>query len=304
MKAGNKYVNRSQIGARPWETPFGGAKDSGTGPKAGGRHLVARFGKARQHHRPHPIPNDSIEWSQEDIVATETVLDEAAIHRAQHRWATTDWHERMNVLENLENRLTDWIDGAKVTPGLSGTINLQALSDRIRAFQQNAPHYLSPQETIGLPGERNEQVHDWSLGVGLIWTAQESFADFVSAAAASLLMGNAVIIPATREGLFARTLLLQAGVPEDVLVPLATSSRATLSGFDFDFVVAHGVEGFQVQQAAITQPRERRGFRRVIGVMEDPTESRYLTYFAHETTRIERTLRHGADLDLRGVLSG
>jgi RHH-type proline utilization regulon transcriptional repressor/proline dehydrogenase/delta 1-pyrroline-5-carboxylate dehydrogenase len=42
-KVGNLYVNRSQIGAVVESQPFGGERLSGTGPKAGGPHYLARF---------------------------------------------------------------------------------------------------------------------------------------------------------------------------------------------------------------------------------------------------------------------
>ncbi|HEY6049444.1 MAG TPA: bifunctional proline dehydrogenase/L-glutamate gamma-semialdehyde dehydrogenase PutA [Sphingomicrobium sp.] len=42
-KVGNFYVNRNQIGAVVESQPFGGEGLSGTGPKAGGPHYVARF---------------------------------------------------------------------------------------------------------------------------------------------------------------------------------------------------------------------------------------------------------------------
>ncbi|NJM55693.1 MAG: L-glutamate gamma-semialdehyde dehydrogenase [Verrucomicrobiae bacterium] len=42
-KVGNLYVNRSQIGARVGAQPFGGEGLSGTGPKAGGPHLLTRL---------------------------------------------------------------------------------------------------------------------------------------------------------------------------------------------------------------------------------------------------------------------
>jgi RHH-type proline utilization regulon transcriptional repressor/proline dehydrogenase/delta 1-pyrroline-5-carboxylate dehydrogenase len=42
-RAGNFYVNRNQIGAVVESQPFGGEGLSGTGPKAGGPHYVARF---------------------------------------------------------------------------------------------------------------------------------------------------------------------------------------------------------------------------------------------------------------------
>jgi RHH-type proline utilization regulon transcriptional repressor/proline dehydrogenase/delta 1-pyrroline-5-carboxylate dehydrogenase len=47
VKAGNLYINRSIIGAVVGVQPFGGMGLSGTGPKAGGPHYVARFGTER-----------------------------------------------------------------------------------------------------------------------------------------------------------------------------------------------------------------------------------------------------------------
>ena len=46
-KVGNFYVNRNQIGAVVESQPFGGDGLSGTGPKAGGPHYVARFASER-----------------------------------------------------------------------------------------------------------------------------------------------------------------------------------------------------------------------------------------------------------------
>ncbi len=43
VQAGNIYVNRNQIGAIVGSQPFGGEGLSGTGPKAGGPHYLARF---------------------------------------------------------------------------------------------------------------------------------------------------------------------------------------------------------------------------------------------------------------------
>ncbi|MCM2336766.1 MAG: aldehyde dehydrogenase family protein, partial [Pseudomonas sp.] len=43
IKVGNCYVNRNQIGAVVGVQPFGGQGLSGTGPKAGGPHYLARF---------------------------------------------------------------------------------------------------------------------------------------------------------------------------------------------------------------------------------------------------------------------
>jgi RHH-type proline utilization regulon transcriptional repressor/proline dehydrogenase/delta 1-pyrroline-5-carboxylate dehydrogenase len=46
-RVGNFYVNRNQIGAVVESQPFGGEGLSGTGPKAGGPHYVARFAVER-----------------------------------------------------------------------------------------------------------------------------------------------------------------------------------------------------------------------------------------------------------------
>lgn len=45
VRCGNLYVNRNQIGAIVGSQPFGGEGLSGTGPKAGGPHYLARFCK-------------------------------------------------------------------------------------------------------------------------------------------------------------------------------------------------------------------------------------------------------------------
>jgi RHH-type transcriptional regulator, proline utilization regulon repressor / proline dehydrogenase / delta 1-pyrroline-5-carboxylate dehydrogenase len=46
-RVGNLYINRNQIGAVVESQPFGGEGQSGTGPKAGGPHYVARFATER-----------------------------------------------------------------------------------------------------------------------------------------------------------------------------------------------------------------------------------------------------------------
>ena len=47
VRVGNLYVNRNQIGANVGSQPFGGEGLSGTGPKAGGPHYLARFATER-----------------------------------------------------------------------------------------------------------------------------------------------------------------------------------------------------------------------------------------------------------------
>ncbi|MFN3576509.1 MAG: bifunctional proline dehydrogenase/L-glutamate gamma-semialdehyde dehydrogenase PutA, partial [Tabrizicola sp.] len=56
LRVGNTYVNRNQIGAVVGSQPFGGEGLSGTGPKAGGPHYLARFTRAPT---PAAIPDDA-----------------------------------------------------------------------------------------------------------------------------------------------------------------------------------------------------------------------------------------------------
>ncbi|MRH79108.1 bifunctional proline dehydrogenase/L-glutamate gamma-semialdehyde dehydrogenase PutA [Spiribacter sp. C176] len=54
IHAGNIYVNRNQIGAIVASQPFGGEGLSGTGPKAGGPHYLARFAAPQPATAPPP----------------------------------------------------------------------------------------------------------------------------------------------------------------------------------------------------------------------------------------------------------
>jgi RHH-type proline utilization regulon transcriptional repressor/proline dehydrogenase/delta 1-pyrroline-5-carboxylate dehydrogenase len=47
VRVGNRYVNRTMIGAVVGVQPFGGERLSGTGPKTGGPHYLARFATER-----------------------------------------------------------------------------------------------------------------------------------------------------------------------------------------------------------------------------------------------------------------
>jgi RHH-type proline utilization regulon transcriptional repressor/proline dehydrogenase/delta 1-pyrroline-5-carboxylate dehydrogenase len=47
LRIGNSYINRNMIGAVVGVQPFGGERLSGTGPKIGGPHYLARFATER-----------------------------------------------------------------------------------------------------------------------------------------------------------------------------------------------------------------------------------------------------------------
>ncbi|MEM1289312.1 MAG: bifunctional proline dehydrogenase/L-glutamate gamma-semialdehyde dehydrogenase PutA [Pseudomonadota bacterium] len=58
IHAGNVYINRNQIGAIVGSQPFGGEGLSGTGPKAGGPHYVARFTRREASPSDQPKPSE------------------------------------------------------------------------------------------------------------------------------------------------------------------------------------------------------------------------------------------------------
>ncbi|MCV6597911.1 MAG: bifunctional proline dehydrogenase/L-glutamate gamma-semialdehyde dehydrogenase PutA [Mangrovicoccus sp.] len=74
LRAGNLYVNRNQIGAVVGSQPFGGEGLSGTGPKAGGPHYLARFTRPCA---PDVEPSPSLSQNPVDLSALQAQLDAA-----------------------------------------------------------------------------------------------------------------------------------------------------------------------------------------------------------------------------------
>ncbi len=297
VEAGNKYVNRAPVGARPYETPFGGGKNSGTGPKSGGEHVVARFGKLKiATWRPKSNFIFPLEAAREVIFpGHQEAIHPKNLMAAQRSWARTPLPRRLKFLRNLRRQLSACI-------GCEGPELVDLIRDRIDPMVQAAPQYLTPRETIGLPGERNEVVHDWALGAGLIGTAEESYADVLTAAAAAIVMGNAIVLPASKIGIQVARELDRAGAPRDLIQLVSRKTRELLEDADFDFVVTHGRCSQAVHQKAIGRKRNGVGFTRFIGGHDSPVDPRYLTYFAYETVRTERTIVNASDVDLRDVL--
>ncbi|MEM1263033.1 MAG: bifunctional proline dehydrogenase/L-glutamate gamma-semialdehyde dehydrogenase PutA [Pseudomonadota bacterium] len=96
IHVGNVYVNRNQIGAIVGSQPFGGEGLSGTGPKAGGPHYLARFRDAGS--------GDSATSDTDVVVTFERAALEAAFeHPASPAWsARTDRHERLRSLVDAD----------------------------------------------------------------------------------------------------------------------------------------------------------------------------------------------------------
>ena len=82
VHAGNIYVNRNQIGAIVGSQPFGGEGLSGTGPKAGGPHYLARFCR-------HDAPSPAGDWTGP--------MDDAALAEAVARAPRPEKRETMTL---------------------------------------------------------------------------------------------------------------------------------------------------------------------------------------------------------------
>ena len=81
VNAGNLYVNRNQIGAIVGSQPFGGEGLSGTGPKAGGPHYLARFSASAAPMKGSAWSGDmSVDTAQKALNATRN--GDTKIHEA------------------------------------------------------------------------------------------------------------------------------------------------------------------------------------------------------------------------------
>ncbi|EEA92138.1 bifunctional proline dehydrogenase/L-glutamate gamma-semialdehyde dehydrogenase PutA [Pseudovibrio sp. JE062] len=117
VKVGNLYVNRNQIGAIVGSQPFGGEGLSGTGPKAGGPHYVARFRLA-----------DTSAAASVDLNKTVTAED---IFKARGALRTSTWegnfgrYTELATLFEKETGLLNRIaaDHAHDMPGPTGESN-------------------------------------------------------------------------------------------------------------------------------------------------------------------------------------
>ncbi len=95
LKAGNLYVNRNQIGAAVGSQPFGGEGLSGTGPKAGGSHILPRLRRTEaETWSGMPSPIDAPHLSPATVQAAFGDLDPA------------DWSGRGDRVGALRTALT------------------------------------------------------------------------------------------------------------------------------------------------------------------------------------------------------
>jgi len=130
IQAGNIYVNRNQIGAIVGSQPFGGEGLSGTGPKAGGPHYVAKF-RRTEAAKAHALPPELASTPSADPVAQEIVQD--AVEKIDIR----GWTGRVGRVSLLRATLT----------GRTGVVR--------RALAEAAAFDTTPQTMPGPTGETN-----------------------------------------------------------------------------------------------------------------------------------------------------
>ena len=91
IAVGNVYVNRDQIGSIVGSQPFGGHRQSGTGPKAGGPHYLARFRANRR--------------SSQSGMQSGSVIDGAAARAALAGIDGTAWQRASDRISQLRATL-------------------------------------------------------------------------------------------------------------------------------------------------------------------------------------------------------
>jgi RHH-type proline utilization regulon transcriptional repressor/proline dehydrogenase/delta 1-pyrroline-5-carboxylate dehydrogenase len=178
-RVGNVYVNRNIIGAVVGVQPFGGEGLSGTGPKAGGPHYLARFAGTPS------VPG----VTQRPLADAAPVALDALFARA----AASGWRDA-----SLDAR-SAWLDRVSAS-----------------ALAQSARSQLAPRTLPGPTGESNElRLHGRGVLASIATTADASVQIQWQAALAA---GNSLLIalpPAAREQ--ARGVLAYwqgAGLPE------------------------------------------------------------------------------------------
>ena len=174
---GNIYINRNQIGAVVGVQPFGGLGLSGTGPKAGGPHYLARFTRPadRRPHMPGLTMNGEGPDAQDPAAFAKTALV------AQDAWdGNTD---RSSVLRQAIGRLA----------GPARDLAEEALSAE--------PHLSAGSHIFPGPTGESNQLSHHGRGIALCLGAadsddgEDSTAAMLVQAVIALAAGNAVALP-------------------------------------------------------------------------------------------------------------
>ncbi|HSG96288.1 MAG TPA: aldehyde dehydrogenase family protein, partial [Afifellaceae bacterium] len=172
---GNIYINRNQIGAVVGVQPFGGEGLSGTGPKAGGPHYLARF--TRPADRRSHIAAINLDGGDRADFATQDAADfsQTAL-AAQDLWDTDTG--RASVLRDAIGKLADPLQGLA--------------NDALSA----EPHLTAGGHNFAGPTGESNQLGHYGRGIALCLGGDEdNTAAMLVQAVIALAAGNAVALP-------------------------------------------------------------------------------------------------------------
>ena len=224
-RVGNVYVNRNIIGAVVGVQPFGGEGMSGTGPKAGGPHYLRRFVSEG-------AAGPQVSASNRYLAADARAIPGPAwqqVRAAQPAWGARAVAARVELLRRM---------AVQCEPALAAVW---------LAHASEAEQGLLPRALPGPTGERNE-LRQHARGVLAVFGAGADEAQLHAALAAALVTGNgvavlpgSVVLAQCLEN--ARTRLVKAGLPADVLVQLDDHcAKALLADADLAGVVVAGAD--------------------------------------------------------------
>jgi len=280
VRAGNVYVNRNIIGAVVGVQPFGGRGLSGTGPKAGGPHYIARLVRHRDASAfPYrPLPRHRGAEPIGEAFDCGPLID--ALREMQAPWAESDAHRRLQPARRLCEQL------ARDT--LIDHDARETMLRRIRSLIEQAEALGRGIEMPGPTGESNALQFE-ARGV-LVCLLREDPGREISLppALAALMAGNAVLFlsdPASRTTVRElRNRLAEAGFPDTLSAhhPATTveDMGAVLSGCAIDGAICHGDPAFA--EYASRALARRTGA--ILPLIDEPPGPLYLQRFVHEKT--------------------
>jgi RHH-type proline utilization regulon transcriptional repressor/proline dehydrogenase/delta 1-pyrroline-5-carboxylate dehydrogenase len=243
IRAGNVYLNRNQIGAVVGVQPFGGEGLSGTGPKAGGPHYLARFTRALQPAGTHGA-RAAAPAASAIAPLTDPQLFADAFLRAREAW---DAHgDRAAVLHAAARALPPALAEAAA-----------------HALQAAAPFFAA---AAVLPGPTGESNHLSLHGRGIALCLGDGGDDAIPLAAqvfVALAAGNAVAVPAVPAGAAILEALRAGGIDRALAGMVQVGDPVTLAAHFPDLGVV-AFDGAPALAAALRGALAARPGRRVL----------------------------------------
>jgi RHH-type transcriptional regulator, proline utilization regulon repressor / proline dehydrogenase / delta 1-pyrroline-5-carboxylate dehydrogenase len=256
IRAGNCYINRNMIGAVVGVQPFGGEGLSGTGPKAGGPHYLARFAKSSEQQAISAKDKNALSIASMDKFETDvTAFDlsqpvpfngtgefELALieaNNSQENWDRCMASARARILRKTADQLVShkealiaryMSESEKDFADCVGELG-KAVHSLRNSANQCEDHMSAPEVMPGPTGEHNElQVHGRGT-YACLGSTDVSLADLIGQMGAVLAAGNCCILQTTDKssqsiGSIVK-LFHDAGMPKNILHYVASTDART-----------------------------------------------------------------------------